>query len=64
MLQVEELGSTPGPSVLAAPLLLSFLGSTLVQDAAAGLAARYPAHDMHQRLLADARFRWVAIHRK
>lgn len=57
MLQVEELGSAAGPSVLAAPLLLSYLGSTLVQDAAAGLAVQYPAHDMHKQLLADARFR-------
>ena len=61
LLQVAELGSSAGPSVQAAPELLSYLGSCLVQDAAAGLAERYPHHDMHKRLLADPRFRWVMI---
>ena len=57
LLQVAELGRSAGPSVQAAPLVFSFLGSTLVQDAAAELAERYPEHDLHKLLLADARFR-------
>ncbi len=50
----------PGPSVRAAPYWLSFVGTVVVQDAAAGLAEQFPDHAVHQLLLADVRFRCVS----
>ena len=56
--EVDDLGADAQPSHLAAPKVVAFAGSVLVQDAL-DLAPRFPDNLVHKHLLANDEFRCV-----
>ena len=55
--RVESLGSKAGSSMKASILVFKYLALVVIQDAAGGLAAQYPDHDVHKLLYQSQAFR-------
>ncbi len=56
-----ELGDEAGASLRAFPAVLLHLGKVVVQDMAAGLAAKLPAHSVVKFLRSKPYFRWGRV---